>query len=190
MEINLRKASAIQAEIKKAISSVELKDTVTLSEFCPDVVGEMLSAQAEYLDNLERKQTLTRVLYNIRTSVASANGVAGIPTLLGEIEHIEAQIKLLESVVSTRAKLVTIEEIVKRLEKIRNTPADNGRSWPVDSTSSGVVSKDTIEASKLKIKQLRKQKQDMQDKLLSINVNTLITVSSGDYKILGEEGIL
>ena len=193
MEINLRKANAIQAEIKRAISSVEMKDTISVSEFCPDVAAEMLNGQDEYLVGLKRKQSLTTALYNIRKSVASANAVAGIGVMLGDIENIDAQIKLLETVVATRTKLLTLDEMRKRLEKLRNTPEGQTASrygYDRDSVTTGAVSKDTIDSAKAQIKRLRKQKQDLQDKLLSVNVNTLISVSNDDAKLLGEEGIL
>ena len=191
MEINLRKANAIQAEIKRAISSVEMKDTISVSEFCADVAAEMVTGQDEFLVGLKRKQSLTSALYNIRKSVASANATTGIGVMLGDIENIDAQIKLLETVVATRMKMLTLDEMNKRLEKIRNTPAESQRGYGyTDSASTGVVSKDTINGAKATIKQLRKQKQDLQDKLLSVNVNTLISVSNDDAKLLGEEGIL
>jgi hypothetical protein len=37
MQINLRKANAIQAEIKKAISAVKVESSVSISEFTSDV---------------------------------------------------------------------------------------------------------------------------------------------------------
>jgi len=193
MEINLRKANAIQAEIKRVISSVEMKDTISVSEFCGDVAAEMVTGQDEFLVGLRRKQQLTTALYNIRKSVASANATVGIGVMLGDIENIDAQIKLLETVVATRVKMLSLDELNKRLEKMRNTPEVQTASrygYDRDSVMTGAVSKDTIDGAKAQIKRLRKQKQDLQDKLLSVNVNTLISVSNDDATLLGEEGIL
>lgn len=193
MEINLRKANAIQAEIKRAISAVEMKDTISVSEFCGDVAAEMVTGQDEYLAGLLRKEGLTSALYNIRKSVASANATAGVGVILGDIEMIDAKIKLQETVATTKVRMLTLEEMGKRLDKIRNTPAEHTASrygYDRDSVSTGVVSKDTINDAKIRIKLLRKEKQNLQDKLLSINVNTLVSVSEADAKVLGDEGIL
>ena len=73
MEINLRKANAIQAEIKRAINSVEMKDTISVSEFCSDVTAEMVTGQDEYKVGLIKKEALTNALYNLRISVGNAN---------------------------------------------------------------------------------------------------------------------
>lgn len=194
MEINLRKANAIQAEIKRAINSVEMKDTISVSEFCGDIAAEMVTGQDEYKFGLIRKEALTNALYNLRIGVGNANAVAGVGAILGQIELIDAKIKIFEGVANTRVKMMTLEELRMRLEKIRNAPAEQtavryGYS-DRDSVGTGVVSKDTINDAKARIKQLRKEKQNLQDKLLSINVNALVSVSEADAKVLGDEGIL
>jgi hypothetical protein len=193
MEINLRKANAIQAEIKRAINSVEMKDTISVSEFCSDVTAEMVTGQDEYKVGLIKKEALTNALYNLRISVGNANAVAGVGSMLGQIELIDAKIKLFEGVANTKVRMLTLEEMGKRLDKIRNTPAEQTAvryGIDRDSVGTGVVSKDTINDAKARIKQLRKEKQTLQDKLLSINVNTLVSVSEADAKVLGDEGIL
>lgn len=189
MQINLRKASAIQAEIKRAISAVQLNDTVSVNEFASDAYSVVTNATLEFSAALLRKEQLTKALYNIRKSVAVANAKAGVSEILGDVELKDALIKMYEGIASTRAKMLDQNELFKRLEKIRNTPADQLR-YGLSEVSSGVVSTDTINAAKATIKTLRKQKQNLQDELLTINVNTLIEVSELDAKVLGEEGIL
>lgn len=189
MQINLRKASAIQAEIKRVIASLEMRDDVRISEFAADAFAVVSTASLEYAMAVSRKEALTIALYNIRKSVATANATAGVSEILGDIEMKDALSKLYESVAGVRTKMVEVDELDKRLEKLRNTPPDQQRYGMTDVTS-GVVSKSVIENAKTAIKTLRRQKQGLQDKLLSINVNTLITVSDADAKVLGEEGIL
>lgn len=193
MEINLRKANAIQAEIKRVINSVEMKDTISVSEFCSDVTVEMLNGQDEYRAAVFKKQALTDALYNIRKSVAIANATAGVGVILGEIEMIDAKIKIYESVTGTKVRMLSLDEMEKRLEKIRKAPAEQTASrygYDRDSVGTGVVGKDFIDEMKNRIKKLRKEKQNLQDKLLSVNVNTLISVSETDAKVLEFEGIL
>jgi len=191
MEINLRKANAIQAEIRRAISAVEAKDTISVSEYAADVAGEVSAAEVDYINAMTRKEALTVALYNIRKSVASANATAGVGQILGDIEKIDSIIKLLETTVNVRTRMVSVDEISKRLEKLRNAPSDSARLYGrTDEVSTGVVSDIHKSAVKQRIKGMRKARQELQDKLLSINVNTLISVSIDDAKLLGEEGIL
>jgi hypothetical protein len=191
MEINLRKANAIQAEIRRAISAVEAKDTISVSEYAADVAGEVSAAEVDYINAMTRKEALTVALYNIRKSVASANATAGVGQILGDIEKIDSIIKLLETTVNVRTRMVSVDEISKRLDKLRNAPSDSARLYGrTDEVSTGVVSDIHKSAVKQRIKGMRKARQELQDKLLSINVNTLISVSIDDAKLLGEEGIL
>jgi hypothetical protein len=191
MEINLRKANAIQAEIRRAISAVEAKDTISVSEYAADVAGEVSTAEVDYINAMTRKEALTVALYNIRKSVASANATAGVGQILGDIEKIDSIIKLLETTVNVRTRMVSVDEISKRLEKLRNAPSDSARLYGrTDEVSTGVVSDIHKSAVKQRIKGMRKARQELQDKLLSINVNTSISVSVDDVKLLGEEGIL
>lgn len=189
MQINLRKANAIQAEIRKAISSTEAKDTISVSEFSADVQSEVSTAEVDFINAVSRKEALTVALFNIRKSVSVANAANGVGAILGDIERIDATIKLLEGVANTRTRMLSVEEVSKRIEKIRNTPADQIR-YGNDSVSTGVVSKVTIESAKARIKAFRKARQELQDKLLTINVTATIEVSDEDTKLLGEEGIL
>jgi hypothetical protein len=191
MEINLRKANAIQAEIRRAISAVDAKDTISVSEYAADVAGEVSTAEVDYINAMTRKEALTVALYNIRKSVASANATAGVGQILGDIEKIDSIIKLLETTINVRTRMVSVDEISKRLEKLRNAPSDSARLYGrTDEVSTGVVSDIHKSAVKQRIKGMRKARQELQDKLLSINVNTLISVSIDDAKLLGEEAIL
>lgn len=190
MEINLRKANAIQAEIRRAIMAVEAQDTISVSEYTADIAAEVATAEVAYINAMLRKEALTVALYNIRKSVASANATAGVGQILGDIEKIDSIIKLLETTVAVRSRMVSVDEIGKRIEKIRNAPAEQLRYGDRDTVATGVVSDANKAAVKQRIKGMRKARQELQDKLLSINVNTLISVSSDDAKVLGEEGIL
>lgn len=193
MEINLRKANAIQAEIRRAISAVEVKDTISVSEFTADVAGEVSTAEVDYINAMTRKEALTVALYNIRKSVASANATAGVGQILGDIEKIDNIIKLLETTVGVRTRMLSVDELNKRIDKIRNSTEAASASrygYDRDSVGTGVVSDIVKSAAKQRMKGMRKARQELQDKLLSINVNTLISVSIDDAKLLGEEGIL
>jgi hypothetical protein len=53
-----------------------------------------------------------------------------------------------------------------------------------------VVTPGAIDAAKVQVKNLKRQRQALQDKLLTLNVNTLITVTGDDEVLLKEEGIL
>jgi hypothetical protein len=190
MQINLRKANAIQAEIRRAITAVDAKDTIAVNEYTADVAREIMTAENDYINAMTRKEDLTIALYNIRKSVSVANAREGVGELLGDIEKIDTVIKLLESTLSVRTRFIQIDEVNKRLDKIRTAPADTLRGYDRDVVTTGVVSDVTKNSAKQRIKGLRKARQELQDKLLAINVNITIDVGADDVRVLGEEGIL
>jgi len=192
MEINLRKANAIQAEIRRAFSAVETKNTVTVTEFTQEVAGEINGASVMYQLGLQRKEQLNTALYNIRKSVAEANATAGINVLLTEVQRIEA-IMAVFSNVATQTVAKPLDELNARLEKMRNAPNENRMGLYADrynNVEASVVTAEVVANAKEKVKELRRQRQNLQDKLLALNVNTLITISPEDLVVLKEEGIL
>ena len=192
MEINLRKANAIQAEIRKAINAVKLDSNVSVTEFTQNVAEELVTAAIEYQRGIDRKIALTTALFNIRKSVAQANATAGINTLLGDVEAID-QVMAIHSQVSTQTVAKPLDEVTARIEKIKQAPQDARASIYGDrynSVETSVVTATAIDSAKVQVKQLKRDRQALQDKLLSLNVNMIITITGADEALLKEEGIL
>ena len=192
MEINLRKANAVQAEIRKAISAVKAETTLNLTEFTKDVQTELIKASQAYGDAVDRKIALTSALYNIRNSVATANATAGINTLLGDIEKGDKVMEIYTNM-SVQPVMKTVDEVNARIEKLKASPADARTAIYGDRYSNvetSVVYQEAILDAKIKVKDLKRERQTMQDKLLSLNVNTLITIKPEDEALLKEEGII
>ena len=193
MEINLRKANAVQAEIRKAVNAHAVDANVSVSEFTQDLSGTILSAKDAYLANMKRKVALTTALYNIRKSVAEANATAGINGILTDVQRIEA-VMALYSGVAGQTVSKSLAEIEARLEKFKTAPSD-GRLGGIygdryNNVETSVVEQQTVEDAKAKVKELKRERQNLQDKLLALNVNSLITISAADEAVLKAEGIL
>ena len=192
MEINLRKANAIQAEIRKAITAVKAENTVNVTEFTQDVAGTISKAAADYKAAVDRTIQLTTALYNIRNSVAEANANAGVNTILGQVEAVD-KLMGIHSIVAGVQVAKTLDEINARLEKLKNQTGDSASRIYGDrynTVETTVVDQETVNAAKAKVKELKRQRQNLQDKLLSLNVNQQITITAADEAALKEEGIL
>lgn len=192
MEINLRKANAIQAEIRRAINASEGKNSITVSEFTPNLAAEIETAKSQYVTDVKRKVALTTALYNIRKSVAEANATAGINGILTDVQGIEAEMAIFSGVANQTVGK-TLAEIEARLDKIKNAPQDArsaiyGERY--NNVDTSVVEQETIDHAKARVKDLKRQRQNLQDKLLALNVNTMITVGNVDENVLKLEGIL
>jgi hypothetical protein len=192
--INLRKANALQSEIRKAISSSGVSDTATITEYTKDVAGGLEKAMADYATDVTRKVALNTALFNIRKSVAQANASNGISDILADVELIDAKITVY-SAVATKQVAKTLDEINARIEKMKAAPTDaTGRHViygdRYSTVETSVVEQSTIDGAKDSVKHLKRNKQTLQDKLLALNVNTEITIDTVDEMVLKVEGIL
>lgn len=192
--INLRKANAVQSEIRKAISSSGVSDTASITEYTKDVAGGLEKAMADYATDVMRKLALNTALFNIRKSVAQANAINGISDILTDVELIDAKMAVY-SAVATKPVAKTLDEINARIDKLKTVPADASRASAIygdryNNVETSVVEQSTIDGAKLNVKQLKREKQTLQDKLLTLNVNTVINIDTVDEMVLKVEGIL
>lgn len=194
MQVNLRKANAIQSEIRKAITNVKADVNVSVTEFTTSIVGALEDASTKFLAGVKRKEQLNAALFDIRAAVGQANATVGISNVLAEVECIDGKMAIL-GLIANATVAKGFDEIHSRVEKMKNAPSDQtaramiyGDRYSTVETS--VVNQASIDQAKDAIKQLKRQKQDLQDKLLNLNVGTTITLSTETVQLLKEEGIL
>lgn len=194
MQINLRKANAIQAEIKRAISAIVLETQISVNEFTPSISDKFNEARQKLEDDRTRKAGLVESLYEIRRKVGVANASSGINELLNAVELIDARAAIENNVVLA-SPMLDRAEINARVEKAKTATVDNTISirpslYRDANIVSGILQKIDIDVSKLLVKSLKREKQAIQDELLQLNVNTLIELSATTVDVLKEEGII
>ena len=192
MQINLRKAAAIQAEIRKAINSVKVEQTVSVTEFTADVEGVLSKGELEFNRALERKEDLNKALFRIRAAVGRANVESGINDILADIQLLDAQIAIENTIASAQVRK-DVTEINARIVKFKQAPSNDRLALYGDrynNIESGVVSEAAQAAAKAELKILKRDRQGLNDKLLQLNVNTLIQLSDPTKLTLQEEGLV
>jgi len=189
--INLRKANALQSEIRKAISSSGVSDTVSITEYTTDIAGGVEKAMDDFANDVTRKVALNTALFNIRKSVAQANANNGISDILADVELIDAKMAVYSNI-ATKEVAKSVTEIVARIEKMKTNPTNESRIYGdrYNNVETSVVEQNTIDHAKQMVKQLKREKQTLQDKLLTLNVTTVINISVADEMVLKVEGIL
>ncbi len=193
MKVTLRKANAIQAEIRKAIATKTVSDTVSVNEYTADITGVLEKAKVEFATDVTRKIALNTALFNIRKSVAQVNASAGVSDMLADIELIDATMAVYSSV-STKEVAKPVSEITARIEKMKAPSVESTRSAiygdRYNNVETSVVEQRTIDTAKNMVKSLKREKQTLQDKLLTQNVNCTIEISEVDEMVLKVEGII
>jgi len=191
MNLTLRKANAVQAGINDAIKSIKIEATLELNEF-QDVQTALVKANETLFANDSRRQRLLLALYNIRGLVGTANAQSGVDMKLATAAFIDKRIGQLEEL-SKLTAVTDIAVINGKLEKIRNDKGEGARRSIYgygDTVSTTVVSQEQIDQVKAEIKNLKKQKQKINDEILELNIKTEIPLSEDVVKTLQEEGLV
>jgi len=192
MNITLRKANAVQNSINDTIKGIKVDFTVELNEF-QDVEAAITKANSDLVANDGRRQKLTMALYNIRALVGTANAASGINTALAKAAFIDKRIGQLEEL--AKATEITSLEVIKgKLEKIKNDKGENSRRSSIygysDTVSTSVLSREQIAQAKAEVLNLKKQKQQLNDEVLELNIKTEIPLSDDVVAALQAEGLV
>lgn len=191
MNITLRKANAVQNSITEAIRNIKININVELNEF-QDVETELKKANDLLIANDSRRQKLLLALYNIRGLVGTANAASGIDLALAKAAFIDRRIGQLSELADGQA-VTDITVIKGKLEKIRNDKSESGRRSLYgynDTVSTSVLGQTQIDEAKNEIKNLKKQKQKLNDEILELNIKTEIPLSDDVVATLQAEGLV
>lgn len=194
MQVNLRKANAIQSEITKAIAGVKVEGTLTVNEFTLDLTNAIEKSRTDFIGAITRKTALNAALYEIRKQVAVANASVGINDVLNEVNLLEAKMGIL-GLAANAQPAKGFDEIHGRIQKIKSTvTTDNSRlslyGERYNNVESPVLTQAQIDAYKDEVKNLKRTRQGLQDKLLTLNVSNYINLPQDVLNILQAEGIL
>jgi hypothetical protein len=191
MNITLRKANAIQNSIQEAIKGIKIEKTITLNEF-QDVATELQKANTVLIENDARRQKLLLALYNIRSLVGAGNAQSGIDLALSKAAFIDKRIAQLEDFANSD-EMTELSVLTGKLDKIKNRKDDGGRASLYgygDTISTSIVTKDQIDQAKTEIKNLKKQKQKLNDEVLELNIKTEIPLGEDAVAVLTAEGLI
>jgi|LauGreDrversion4_2_1035121.scaffolds.fasta_scaffold12680_2 vacuolar-type H+-ATPase subunit I/STV1 len=187
-KLSLRKSAAVQNEIRNAIKELNLVGTISLTEFDVGPEEKVNKRHGEAWDIINRRDQLTAVLYRIRSAVSTANQLSGISDMLATVAMIETRIKDLETASKFTARTDSVE-VTARVEKLRNTKEDRF-SYGERTVEVGLFSEGEIAGFKNTIAELKRQRQNIRDKVLEANIRSEITLSEEDSAILSTAGIL
>ena len=188
MKITLRKANALQNTIQDHVKTIEVKTLISLNEF-QDPAGEIACARDGVLTNEARRAQLTRALYSVRAAVGRANANVGIADLLCEAAYVDKRIGQLKAVVESEPTESDVV-VAGKLDKIRNDKSDRRMYGYNDTVSVGVLSAEQIEQYKTEMRNLKKEKQNVNDKMLELNVRTEIELDADTVAVLEKEKLL
>jgi hypothetical protein len=188
MKISLRKANALQTAIQDHIKTIEINTTVSLNEF--QVPGSVLNtARATLVNNDEKRAKLSKALYKIRAQVGRANVESGVADLLTDAAFLDKRLGHLKGL--TDSKVVEADAVIDgKLQKLREGDAKSRIYGYGDTVDTGVLAVDQMEGYKAEMRDLKKQKQSINDKVLELNVRTEIELAAETVEMLKAEQLV
>jgi hypothetical protein len=188
MKLTLRKANALQNAIQEQVKEIAVTMTVSLNEFQNATVA-LTTARDTLVKNDVRRTALTKVLYKIRAQVGRANVESGVADLLTDAAYIDKRLGHLKSL--TESKVVEDFALIEgKLEKIRTQEKSTRMYGYGDTVDTGVLTADQIEGYKAEMRDLKKQKQSINDRVLELNVRTEIELSAETVSVLTSESLV
>ena len=189
MKITLRKANAIQNSINDAIKAIKVDAVININEF-QDPAAELKKANDTLFANDARRQKLLLSLYNIRGLVGTANANSGIDLSLAKAAFIDKRIGQLESL-ATQDVMTDLAVVTGKLKKMSEDKTERSRLYGYnDHVTTSVLSQEQLDQIKAEIKNLKKQKQKINDEVLELNIKTEIPLGDDVVATLQAEGLI
>jgi hypothetical protein len=190
--LNLRKANAIQEELTLNISDrSEYPDTTLNVMFHDDWQDRLNDMRNQYLDYIGKNQNLLLLRQQLRKLISKKNQEVGVNDLLAEIKTTELQIQFLTTI-AQRLKVREIDHIIqKKIDRKLDDIQKSERGYGFDPDYEvSIWSQSDMTMFKNWIKEHKRFKQKLQDKLLELNVSTTVELPEEMGQELLELGLL
>ena len=192
MKINLRKASALQSNIRTAISerNKKINGVCSLPLWKPDdtkIAGER-SRQMGSINDVDR---LENILMNIRVAVGNENFKNDVNTLLAEQQLVKSQLQR-ATTLSGYTPTMSSSDIELRVANLKEqaTKSTYGIRSGGDNLDVGVFSTKDIEKFESNVTKFRRRLVQIDESLLSANIKSEIDIPDEDWKWLEIIGIV
>lgn len=188
-QISLKRASALQAMIRQAIALLDLSSTRDLSIYEGAPSSVIQGFRADFERALARRAALQSALYELRKEVGRANARVGVDDLLADIAQLGAELDFVNGFVLASPS-DSEEVLVGRMTQAKAPNQGYLGASRESSISVSLLSAEQIEAFRKQTLDLRRRRQQLQDRVGELNVSTKITPSASCLATLREEGIL
>ena len=184
MYISLRKAAALQKEILSAIENIDT--TAVVSVYEEDVNAILVDKEAVVLAKLNERNALMDALFEIRDLTATTNVAQGITSLVAQKARLEKDIALYTKLANSSPRQTT-SVVNGRIQKVR---ASENTYSHTENLSLDVLSESNIALLTATVVEMKKEKVEVQDQLLELNIKHNIDLSDGSVAVLTAKGLL
>jgi len=189
MKVSLRKANALQEALAEAIKSAPKSDSEV------DVLNhemwfeEINNAQSRYFDEIRNKLKLVEARFSIRTKILHHNNLSGVSELLTELAEIDSKIITIQRWIVQKPIRqqdgILVKKRTRKVAQIERADYDGYEEMDVS-----VIGKGDREHWEGIVKELRRKKASINDRLLELNIKTEIELSSQVEAVLRKENLI
>ena len=189
--MNLRKAKQIQDKISETTLALHFPERKVDAMTVESWQSECLHRLKEFDDTMAESLELSRVEYNIRKLQGEANAKSGINKILTDLAFINKKISILQNLLDDMVKQEPKDVVLKRVELKTAEMQKSDRSFgfePVVKVS--IFTEDYIKEKEAELRQLKKERVKLDDKLLDLNISTTIELDEADMDLLVKYDII
>ena len=176
MQMNIRKATHLQNNIKRYIDAITLEFSKEVNT-SDDIVKTLQDSNELLFKTDERRNKLLTIYYNIAALIAQANAGSGITTAQAKIGFVDNRITQVEQIAKA-VPLTDPDALAGYLKEVTG------------SVSTGVVSLDQIKQAKAELANLKINRQQLEEEIFELMVKTEIPITDDNVEVLGQEGLL
>lgn len=189
MQLNLRKAHALQQSIADYLSESKVSPKVKLEEF-QDPESHISIQDHKFNEFIKSFNILTEIRYEIRKKISRMNVESGISDQLADLAFHEKNLELYENIISagTGKPLTEIKGKLSKLENSEPAPEPMSsfgrRAEPSNTIVTSVLSDNDISDFKNEAALTKNRIKEIKDDLLLKNINTNIELDADHEEML------
>jgi hypothetical protein len=198
MQINLRKAQKLRKGIEGVLATMSLNTTISIDVDDAAVAGDPAAridaGRNELLAQYKNLFALSGALARIRIAIAKANQEAGIDEILAKSAEIDRHIKIVGSI--SHASRDSIESITTKIKRAQTNLSrdDEPRASHRGASSSlltfNIVDQKMADEAIASTADLRRAKEELEDRRLAANSSTTIKIGEADVIVLRDMKII
>lgn len=191
MKINLRKASALINEIRSAAKDIDVAVAHAVNIYDDGYARVLSEARARAVNDFNRRTRLEQAVAELRAAVGRANAQSGISDMLADdayLESLEGRLKVMAAA-EAREDSGTVDRVVQA-KRVSAEKSERSLYGFEGATKFNIMDAADITEFQNKLKAVRKERRELKDRTVELNVRTEIEVPLETETVLREEGLI
>lgn len=191
MKITLRRAAQLQAEIERTINELNVDPIASIEPNAAIGPAQVLNEYVEqFTATCGKWAELNRISTAIRASIGNANAQLGISGMLAEDAGAKKQQIFINRLLGQRARTPEFDAWSAKYDLEVEALRNDVSGYRSRNMALPLVTKAFEQQCQENLKQLRRRRNELSERILAINTNNFIEVDDSDWTILENQGLV